>query len=106
MMIRLLYLPAFVKNIGAEENQSLLVEIEDPILSENNGVFLWEFSGERSALVPVKARPEIRISIGGSGKLSLRHAGTGRASGLKRRGSSGNCAEKAGEDPSDRRHLY
>ena len=83
MMIRLLYLPAFVKNIGAEENQSLLVEIEDPILSENNGVFLWEFSGERSALVPVKARPEIRISIADLGSFLCGMLGPEELPGLK-----------------------
>lgn len=83
MMIRLLYLPAFVKNIGAEENQSLLVEIEDPILSENNGVFLWEFSGERSALVRVKARPEIRISIADLGSFLCGMLGPEELPGLK-----------------------
>ena len=83
MMIRLLYLPAFVKNIGAEESQKLIVEIEDRILPENNGVFLWEFSEERSALVPVKAQPELRISIADLGSFLCGMLGPEELPGLK-----------------------
>ena len=69
MMIRLVQLPAFVKRIGAEREQNLLVKIKDSILAENDGVFLWSFSEERSTLVPSGAEPEICISIADLGSF-------------------------------------
>lgn len=69
MMIRLVQLPAFVKRIGAEREQSLLVRIEDGILAENDGVFLWSFSEEGSALAPTDGEPEIGISIADLGSF-------------------------------------
>lgn len=69
MMIRLVHLPAFVKGIGAEREQNLLVKIKDSILAENDGVFLWSFSEEGSTLVPSGAEPEICISIADLGSF-------------------------------------
>ena len=96
MMIRLLYLPAFVRSIGAEQSQSLIVEIEDPILSENNGIFLWEFSQSGSALVPVKARPELRISIGNLGSFLCGMLGPEELPGLKEAEHPESVQEKLG----------
>ena len=69
MMLRLVHLPAFVKRIGAEREQGLLVKIKDSILAENDGVFLWSFSEEGSTLVPSRAEPEICISIADLGSF-------------------------------------
>lgn len=69
MMLRLVHLPAFVKRIGAEREQGLLVKIKDSILAENEGVFLWSFSEEGSTLVPSRAEPEICISIADLGSF-------------------------------------
>lgn len=69
MMLRLLYLPGFLNRIGAAEEQSLTIAIEDSILEENNGVFLWKFTQEGSTLMPVAEEPELRISIADLGSF-------------------------------------
>ena len=50
MMIRLVDVSAFVKQIGARKEQSLVLAIEDSILPENNGTFLWSFAEDGSTL--------------------------------------------------------
>ena len=69
MMMRLVHLPGFATQIGAKEPQSLRIAVEDPILSENSGTFLWQFDGEGSRLVPEKGEPELRISIADLGSF-------------------------------------
>ena len=64
MMMRLLHLPAFLAQIGAEEEQSLTVAVTDPIVAGNQGTFRWEFTKDGSRLVPVEEKPECTVSIG------------------------------------------
>lgn len=69
MMMRLVYLPAFVAQIGARELKSLTVTIEDPILAGNNGTFRWEFDTDGSRLTPVNEESELLISIADLGSF-------------------------------------
>ena len=83
MMIRLLHLPSFVRRIGAEQEQSLNIEIEDRILPGNNGVFRWDFSEEGSTLSPTASKPEIRVSIADLGSFLWGMVGPEELRGLK-----------------------
>lgn len=76
MMIRLVYLPAFVAQIGAKDPQSLTIEIKDPILCSNNGTFRWEFDTEGSRLIPSEEEPEFWISIADLGSFLCGMLGT------------------------------
>lgn len=69
MMVRPVYLPAFVEQIGAVEEQRLILEITDPILAGNQGVFCWEFDREGSRLVPTDEKPEVSVSIADLGSF-------------------------------------
>lgn len=69
MMIRLLHLPSFLRQIGAAREQSLTVAITDPILAKNQGTFRWELTTEGSRLLPVQEEPELEISIGDLGSF-------------------------------------
>lgn len=68
-MMRLVHLKTFVKGIGAKEAQSLILAVEDPILSENNGVFCWDFTTDGSRLFPTANEPELRIGIADLGSF-------------------------------------
>lgn len=63
MMMRLVHLPSFVSQIGAENEQDLLLAVTDPILAENQGTFRWQFTTEGSRLLPVTEEPELTVSI-------------------------------------------
>lgn len=63
MMMRLVHLPSFVSQIGAENEQNLLLAVTDPILAENQGTFRWQFTTEGSRLLPVTEEPELTVSI-------------------------------------------
>lgn len=63
MMMRLVHLPSFVSQIGAENEQNLLLAVTDPILAENQGSFRWQFTTEGSRLLPVTEEPELTVSI-------------------------------------------
>ncbi len=76
MMLRLVYLPGFAAQIGAEEPQSLVIRVEDPILPENDGTFLWQFEEEGSRLVPSGQEPELRISVADLGSFLCGMTGT------------------------------
>ncbi len=69
MMMRLVHLPAFMAQIGAKEEQSLVLAITDPILEENQGTFQWEFTAESSCLLPSKKEPELSVSIADLGSF-------------------------------------
>lgn len=69
MMIRLVHLPSFATQIGAEEEQSLIITITDPILEANQGTFLWEFTAESSRLQPSTEEPELTVSIADLGSF-------------------------------------
>lgn len=69
MMLRLVDMGAFVTHIGAEEPQSLVVRVTDPVLPENDGVFCWSFTEEGSALTRSDAEPELTISIADLGSF-------------------------------------
>lgn len=82
MMMRLVYLPAFVAQIGARELQSLTVTIEDPILEGNNGTFRWEFDTDGSCLVPVNEESELLISVADLGSFLCGMLGAEELSGV------------------------
>lgn len=69
MMLRLVDVEKFVERIGAEKPQSLILHITDPILSENDSVFDWNFTEEGSQLTRSDAEPEITISIADLGSF-------------------------------------
>ncbi len=69
MMLRLLHLPAFLEQIGAENVQELAVEIVDPILPANSGRFLWKFGEAGSTLVPWMGSVDLKISIADFGSF-------------------------------------
>lgn len=94
MMLRLVHLPGFAAQIGAEEPQSLVIAVEDPILAENNGTFLWQFDGEGSRLLPSKEEPELRISIADLGSFLCGMAGAGDLPGLRTCRNAVTVAEK------------
>ncbi len=94
MMIRLLYLPDFVKRIGAERVQSLKVKITDGILPENNGVFVWNFTEEGSTLAPVEEEPEICISIADLGSFLCGMLGAEELPGLAASGNEDSVRER------------
>lgn len=69
MMMRLVHLPSFAAQIGAEKEQSLVLAVQDPVLSENRGVFRWEFTAESSRLVPAREEPELSVTIADLGSF-------------------------------------
>lgn len=69
MMLRLVDAAEFVGKIGAEEPQSLIVRVTDPILPENDGVFCWSFTEDSSRLTRSGAEPEFTISIADLGSF-------------------------------------
>lgn len=69
MMMRLVHLPSFVSQIGAENEQDLLLAVTDPILAENQGTFRWQFTTEGSRLLPVTEEPELTVSIADLGSF-------------------------------------
>lgn len=69
MMMRLVHLPSFVERLGAEEEQSLILAVTDPILESNQGCFLWEFTTEGSWLYPAMGEPELSVSIADLGSF-------------------------------------
>lgn len=69
MMLRLVDAAKFVGKIGAEEPQSLIVRVTDPILPENDGVFCWSFTEDSSRLTRSGAEPELTISIADLGSF-------------------------------------
>ena len=87
MMFRLVFLPEFVSRIGAQEPFTLLIQIEDRILSENNGIFLWKFTEEGSRLIPSEGEPELSVSIADLGSFLCGMLGAGE---LPRLSSAGN----------------
>ena len=82
MMIRPVHLPALVKQVGAEEEQSILLSLTDPILPENQGTFRWEFTGEGSRLIPAVEEPELTISIADMGSFLCGMLGPEELSGM------------------------
>ncbi|MDD2958738.1 MAG: GNAT family N-acetyltransferase [Lachnospiraceae bacterium] len=50
MMSRIIHLPAFIRQIRSEEEQLFCLEITDPILSENNGLFEIHLTTEGGTL--------------------------------------------------------
>lgn len=84
MMLRPVYLPALVEPIGAEEEQSLIVTVTDPILSGNQGTFRWEFTREGSCLMPTTEIPELTISIGDLGSFLCGMLGAEELSGIQK----------------------
>lgn len=96
MMIRPVCLPALVRRIGAEEAQSLTLEIEDPILSGNNGIFCWTFTEEGSSLTPAEDTPELRVSIADLGSFLCGMLGAEELPGLKSAENPQAVAEKLG----------
>jgi len=69
MMVRLVDAAAFVRQIGAEEDQSLVISLTDPILPGNNGTFLWKLVQEGSSLTPSEGAAELEISIADLGSF-------------------------------------
>lgn len=69
MMLRLVDAAKFVAHIGAEEPQSLVLHITDPILPGNDGVFCWNFTEEGSTLTQTDSEPEFAISIADLGSF-------------------------------------
>ncbi|MCI8596998.1 MAG: GNAT family N-acetyltransferase [Lachnospiraceae bacterium] len=63
MMMRLVHLPSFVAKVGAEEEQSFILTVKDPIISQNNRTFLWKFGLDSSSLTPVEEEPDLCVSI-------------------------------------------
>ena len=69
MMLRLVDASKFVALISAEEPQSLVLRITDPILPENDGVFCWSFTEKDSSLTRSDAESELTVSIADLGSF-------------------------------------
>lgn len=94
MMMRPVYLPALVERIGAEREQCLITAISDPILSENQGTFLWEFTKEGSHLTLTEEVPEIEISIADLGSFLCGMLGAEELPGMEKAGNRKEVLEK------------
>ena len=82
MMLRLVDAAKFVEHIGAEEPQSLVLRITDPILPENDGVFCWSFTEEDSSLNRTDGEPEITVSVADLGSFLFGMLGAEELSGI------------------------
>jgi len=94
MMMRLVDAAAFVKLIGASEEQSLVIAIEDPILSGNNGTFLWKFNQEGSSLARAEGKAELQISIADLGSFLCGMLGAEELPGVRQAGNPNELTEK------------
>lgn len=94
MMMRPVYLPALAERIGAKEEQRLVIAISDPILSENQGIFLWKFTTEGSSLVPTKEIPEMEISIADLGSFLCGMLGAEELPGIEKAENQEELLEK------------
>lgn len=82
MMMRPVHLPAFAEHIGAEEEQSLTVEITDSILAGNQGIFRWDFTLDGSCLLPAAEEPEVSVAIADMGSFLCGMLGAGELPGV------------------------
>lgn len=71
IMARIVHLPAFLSAIGAEEEMILLLTVEDRILPENNGSFLWYLGKEGSWLDRVSDGEEGNLMAKGSISMTI-----------------------------------
>ena len=69
MMIRIVHLPSFLKHITADREVSITLKIEDRILEENNGVFVWTLTPEGGSLCVSEGEPELSVSIADLGSF-------------------------------------
>lgn len=69
MMIRIVHLPSFLKHITADREVSITLKIEDRILEENNGVFVWTLTPEGGSLCTSEGEPELCVSIADLGSF-------------------------------------
>lgn len=69
MMIRVVHLPSFLKHITADREVSITLKIEDRVLEENNGVFVWTLTPEGGSLCASEGEPELSVSIADLGSF-------------------------------------
>ncbi len=83
MMMRIVNLPAFAARVGAREEESLVLAVEDPILSGNNQTFLWSLGTEGSSVTVTKEKPELCISIADLGSFLCGMTGAEELPGIR-----------------------
>ncbi|MBQ7943253.1 MAG: hypothetical protein IJ326_04220 [Lachnospiraceae bacterium] len=71
IMARIVNLPEILKHISSNGNVTVAIRINDPIMSENDGLFIWYLNEKGSYMERIeetealkKYRPELTVSIG------------------------------------------
>ncbi len=62
IMMRIIHLEEFIKNVTSNEKISFIVEVEDNILVENNGVFLLEFDEDKGVIKRTGEKPQVKVN--------------------------------------------
>lgn len=83
MMMRIVHLPSFLKHIAADREVSIRLKIEDRILEENSGVFVWTLTPEGGSLSAAEGEPELCVSIADLGSFLCGMLGAEELPGLR-----------------------
>lgn len=65
IMARIIHLEEMMKLVRSRENRSVLIDVEDPLIAENEGLYLWEITPEGSRVTRQKdgREPEVRMTV-------------------------------------------
>ncbi len=65
IMARIVHLEELMKLVRSPENRSLLLEVEDDLIPENEGLYLWEMTPEGSRVTRQREgrEPEVRMTV-------------------------------------------
>lgn len=63
IMVRIICLEKFLERMQAEQEDSLILEVEDICLPENNGCFCWHIDKEGSRVQKTTQQPEWKVKI-------------------------------------------
>lgn len=62
IMMRIIHLEEFIKNVTSSEKISFIMEVDDKILVENKGIFLLEFDEDKGVIKITNEKPEISVN--------------------------------------------
>lgn len=63
-MARILNIKKTLQLIGTSQRGSVVVQVSDPVLEENNGTFLWRYEPGRIDWEKTTQKPELELSVG------------------------------------------
>lgn len=63
IMARIIHLEEMMKLVKSPENRAILIDIEDPVLPQNDGLYLWEITPHGSRVSRQREVREVEVSM-------------------------------------------